>query len=147
MRIYLISLLFLSCFGCAKKDIKLPVLAEAGIHDIQNHSQVWLFFQVKNKDTLTIINRKNTISSTHWIFNIDKRLPLKTIIQSIIELQDKHANSVHSKEGMHNYFSYADTLTQRLSLLEFDDVHFETDSLISKQYLTKIRISIPHLTI
>ena len=132
--ILLLSLLVLSC---AKKELKVPTLAEKGIQEIHNHSQVWFFFEIKNNDTIANVNRKNTISTTHWIFNIDKRLPLKTIIPSIINLQDKHANSIHSKEGMHNYFSYADTISDKLSFLEFDDVNYITDSILSKSYIKK----------
>lgn len=128
----LVSLIILSC---AKKDVKLPTLAEKGIQELHNHSQVWFFFKLENNDTIAKVNRKNTISTTHWIFNIDKRLPLKSIVPSIIILQDKHANSIHSKEGMHNYFSYADTVTNKLSFLEFDKVIYKTDSLLSKSYI------------
>lgn len=127
MRKFILTLVTLIFLGCAKKEIKIPVLAEKGIQEVHNHSQVWFFFEIKDKDTIAIVNRKNTISTTHWIFNIDKRLPLKTIIPSIITLQDKHANSMHSKEGMHNYFSYSDTISKRLSFLEFDGVTFKTD--------------------
>ena len=132
-----IVLLFVSILSlsCAKKDVKLPTLAEKGIQEIYNHSQVWLFFESKNNDTTAIVNRKNTISSTHWIFNIDKRLPLKAFLPSIIELQYKHANSIHSKEGMHNYFSYADTISKKLSFFEFDTIIYQTDSILSKYYI------------
>jgi hypothetical protein len=133
-RLVLLIVYFL-IVGCAKRDVKLPTLAEKGVQEIHNHSQVWLFFELENNDTTVIVNRKNTISTTHWIFNIDKRLPLRTILPSIIELQDKHANSIHSKEGMHNYYSYADTISKKLSFLEFDNVIYQTDSILSKYYL------------
>ncbi|MCF6168975.1 hypothetical protein [Lutibacter sp.] len=121
--------------SCAKKEVQLPTLAEKGLQEIFNHSEVWMFFQVKNNDTIADINKKNIISTTHWIFNLDKRLPLKTIIPSISKLQYKHANSIHSKEGMHEYFSYADTLSKKLSFLKFDGVIFKTDSLLSKYFI------------
>ncbi|OYW70195.1 MAG: hypothetical protein B7Z24_04235 [Pseudomonadales bacterium 32-42-5] len=98
--------------SCAKKEVKIPTLAEKGIQEIQNHSQVWLFFEVKDNDTIAVVNRNNTISTTHWIYNIDKRLPLKKMIPSIISLQDKHANSLHSEKGMHDYFSYYPSSSQ-----------------------------------
>ena len=66
--------------SCAKKEIKIPTLAEKGIQELHNHSQVWMFMAVENNDTIANINRNNTIVSTHWIFNIDKNLPLKAII-------------------------------------------------------------------
>lgn len=130
--ILLFSFMLLSC---AKKEIKIPTLTVKGIQEIHNHSQVWMFLAVENNDTIANVNRRNTISTTHWLFNIDKRLPLKTIIPSIKELQYKHANSMHSKEGMHEYFSYSDTISKKLSFLEFDGVNFKTDSILSKYYI------------
>ena len=50
-------------FSCVKKEVKIPTLGEKGIQEIQNHSQVWLFFEVKNNDTIAVVNRKNTIST------------------------------------------------------------------------------------
>jgi len=122
-------------FSCTKQEVKLPTLNIKGIQEIHNHSQVWFFFKIKNNDTIVHLNKKNTISTTHWIFNIDRRLPLKTIIPSIIKLQHKHANSLHSKEGMHNYFSYADTISNKLSFIEFDNTIFKTDNILSKYYI------------
>ena len=129
----LCSLLFL--ISCTNKEIKIPTLAIKGLQEIQNHSQVWMFFKVENNDTIAEVNRKNTISTTHWIFNIDKKLPLKALIPSIINLQDKHANGIHSKEGMHNYFSYSDTISKKLTFFEFDNTLFKTDSVLSKYYI------------
>lgn len=132
-----ILLFFLTVLSCTKKEIKIPTLAEKGIQELYNHSQVWMFLAVENNDTIANINRKNTISTTHWIFNIDKNLSLKAIIPSIITLQDKHANSIHSKEGMYDYFSYSDTVSKKLSFLAFDGVNFKTDSILSKSYIKK----------
>jgi hypothetical protein len=132
-----LTIILLSFFmlGCAKKEVKIPTLAEKGIQELQNHSQVWLFFEVKNNDTITNVNRKNTISTTHWIYNIDKRLPLKAIIPSIIKLQDKHANSMHSEKGMFDYFSYSDTISKKLSFLKFDGITFETIDELPQNFL------------
>ncbi|HEY9221262.1 MAG TPA: hypothetical protein VIO43_06755 [Lutibacter sp.] len=135
MRKLALLLLPFLMLSCAKKEVKIPTLAEKGIQEIQNHSQVWLFFEAKNNDTIAVVNNKNTISTTHWIYNIDKRLPLKTIIPSIITLQDKHANSMHSEKGMHDYFSYSDTISKKLSFLAFDGVTFINDGLVSKQFI------------
>ena len=117
------------CFGlllvsCKNKEVKLPVIPAKGLQELHNHSQVWLFFDVKNNDTLVKLNKKNTISSTHWVYNIDKRLPLKAIIPTVGKLKEKHAKSLHSKEGMHDYFSYADANTKKLSFLKFDEVSY-----------------------
>jgi hypothetical protein len=135
----LLLLLTISLFisSCVKREIKIPVIAATGIQEIQNHSQVWMFLNVNNNDTIADVNRKNTISTTHWIFNIDKHLPLKAIIPSIIKLQYKHKNSFHSIEGMHNYYSYSDSNTKKLSFIEFDTVSYKTDSILSKTFIKK----------
>lgn len=134
------KLLFIGClvilFSCTKKEIKLPTLAEKGIQEMNDFSQVWLFFEIKDGDTIAHVNRKNTISSTHWIYNIDKRLPLYTFAETLNELKEKHANSIHSKEGMHNYFSYSDTLSNILSFYNFDNVKFNIENNYSEKVNT-----------
>lgn len=125
------------CFSCAKKEIKIPTLAIKGIQEVHDHSQVWMFLKIEDKDTIADINRKNTISSTNWIYNIDKNLPLKSIIPSIKKLKYKHANGIHSKEGKHDYFSYSDTISKKLSFIEFDKTSFISDSILSKTYIKK----------
>jgi len=130
----MIALLFVHC---AKKKVQLPTLAVKGIQELYNHSQVWIFFEVKNGDTMASVNIKNTISTTHWIFNIDKRLPLKSVIPNLETLQKKHANSIHSKEGMYNYLSYSDTIAKKLTFYKLDEVFFVTDSVLSKDYIKK----------
>lgn len=42
---------------------------------------------------------------------------------------------MHSKEGMHNYFSYSDTISKKLSFFEFDATVFKTDSTLSKHFI------------
>jgi len=138
MKKIIVLLILIGSISCQKKEIKIPTLPNKGIEEvIYNHSEVWMFFNVQNNDTLVDLNRKNTIATTHWIFNIDKRLPLKTIIPSINKLQYKHANSMHSKKGMHDYFSYSDTISKKLSFIRFDSIVFKTDSLLSKYFIKK----------
>ncbi len=135
MKKYFLFIIPFLIFGCAKEELKIPTLAAPGIQELHDHSQVWMFFEVKNNDTIAKVNRKNTISSTHWIYNIDKRLPIRTFIPTLIKLKEKHSNSMHSKEGTHNYFSYSDTISKKLSFFEFDATIFKTDSLLSKYYI------------
>jgi len=135
MKKLLTLLIAISFLSCSKQELKIPTLNISGIQELQNHSQIWLFFKIENNDTIAKVNRKNSISTTHWIYNIDKRLPLKTFIPTLTKLKYKHANGVHSKEGMHNYFSYSDTISKKLSFFEFDDIHFKTDSTLSKTYI------------
>ncbi|MFV8373111.1 hypothetical protein [Flavobacterium sp. LB2P6] len=43
-------------------------------------------FRTKGKDTLAEANRKNSVISTNWILNVDKRLPLGIVIPEIMKL-------------------------------------------------------------
>lgn len=135
MRKILILLIITLFFSCDKQEIKIPTLNIKGIQELHNHSQVWMFLEIENNDTIARLNRKNTISTTHWIYNIDKRLPLKAIIPSIVQLKYKHANGVHSKEGMLNYFSYSDTISKKLTFFNFDAIEYKSDSILSKEFI------------
>ncbi len=134
---FIFIIILATSMSCAKKEINIPVLAAKGVQEVHNHSIVWIFFSKENNKPIAQINRKNTISSTHWIYNIDKKLPLHTFIEDLKILKEKHANSIHSIEGMHDYFSYSDSTSNKLSFFEFDDVKFKTDSLLSKYYIKK----------
>ncbi|WP_278009694.1 hypothetical protein [Flavobacterium gyeonganense] len=73
------------------------------------------------------MNRKNSIISTNWIFNIDKRLPLKLVIPQVIKLQEKkRADSAHKNEKAQNYYSYADSVGKNLAFLPFTKVYYKT---------------------
>jgi hypothetical protein len=135
MRRIITFLILFSILSCAKKELKIPVLDEKGIQEVQNHSQVWFFFKTETNDTIANVNRKNTISSTHWLYNIDRRLQMKEVIQTVKQLQLKHHSSMHSEEGMQDYFSYSDTISKKLSFIPFTNVDFKTDNILSKYFI------------
>lgn len=136
MKKIIIAVVLLLVVGCSNKEVKIPILPVKGLQELHDHSQIWIFFKTKNNDTIADINRNNTIISTHWIYNVDRRIPLKKIANSLEKFKHKHANSMHSKEGKHNYFSYSDTVSKKLSFFLFDSIHFKTDALM-KQKITK----------
>ena len=114
--------------GCSKKEVKLPLINTPGISEIYNHSSIWIFYQKSKTDTIADLNKNNKIINTHWIFHIDKRLKMKSVIPHLISLQkDNNKDSMHKKEGMLNYFSYADGKSQKISLIRF----YQTDFVIS----------------
>lgn len=111
--------------GCNKKDVQLPVLDIKGIKEIQNHSSIWIFYKTNEEDTLAILNKNNKLLNTHWIYHIDKRLTMAKIIPILEELQEnRNKDSMHKKEGMLNYFSYADIVSQTISLVKFDSINY-----------------------
>jgi hypothetical protein len=117
-----IVLALISCEG--KKEIELPKADRTIVADVQEHSPIYMFFKVEGKDTIADVNRKNSIVSTNWIFNIDKRLPLRLVIPELIKLQAKKDKSMHKNEAAENYFSYANDLKKTMAFLPFTKVKY-----------------------
>jgi len=133
----LIFLFFIFLNSCTDKKIQLAQIEIEGISKIYNHSSIWIFYEIKDNDTLAILNKNNKILNTHWIFNIDKRLSMKKIVPFLQEMQkNKNKDSMHKKEGMLNYFSYADNLTNKISLIIFNPTKY-IDSKKKYQALLK----------
>ncbi|MFB9109869.1 hypothetical protein ACFFVK_14875 [Flavobacterium gyeonganense] len=125
---YFIILFVFVLFSCEeKKDVLLPKSNISIVTDVQDHSPIYIFFKTEGKDTIAEVNRKNSIISTNWIFNIDKRLPLKLVIPQVIKLQEKkRADSAHKNEKAQNYYSYADSVGKNLAFLPFTKVYYKT---------------------
>ena len=138
MKKILIITAFLSLFSCSEKEVQLPQAEVSVVKEIVDHSPIYMFFEVKNqKDTIIDVNRKNSISSTNWVFNVDKRLPLKLVIPEVIKLQEKKANSAHSKKGAINVYSYSDSIGKNLAFYPFTEVVYKFDKEFSKFFIKK----------
>ena len=135
MKKTLYILLILSFISCKKEDVQLPKLNKTILKEIQDHSPVYMFFRAKEKDTTIEVNRQNTISSTNWVYNIDKRLPLKLVIPEVMKLQEKKKNSEHKKEGALDVYSYADSIGKNLAFMPFTNVTYKYDKDFSKFYI------------
>lgn len=128
MKYFSLILLFV-LFSCGnKEDILLAKSDVTIVSDIQDHSPIYIFFRSKDKDTLAEVNKANSIISTNWILNIDKRLPLRLIIPEVMKLQDKKRNEVaHKNELAQNYYSYADSIHKNLAFLPFTEVYYKME--------------------
>lgn len=124
MKKIIVLLMALVLFSCNKKEVLLPQTNVSNIKEIHDHSPIYMFFKTEGKDTIAEVNRKNSISSTNWIFNIDRRLTLEKVMPEISKLQAKKEASAHTKKGAMNVFSYADTLHKNLAFVDFTDVKF-----------------------
>lgn len=124
MKKTILVLALISLFSCGKKEIQLAQLNETVVAEVKDHSPIYMFFETNDKDTLVEVNRNNSISSTNWLFNIDKRLPLKFVIPEIRKLQAKKEKSSHKNEDSENYFTYMDNIKKSLAFLPFANVEF-----------------------
>lgn len=114
-------------FSCDSKEVQLPKAEKTIVADVMDHSPVYLFFEIKGKDTLAEVNRKNTIGTTNWIFNIDKRLPLRIVIPQVMKLQEKKKNGMHTSDKAENYYCYVDSKNNKMAFLPFTEVDYKTE--------------------
>jgi hypothetical protein len=126
---YFSLILFFAFFSCGnKEDILLPKANLTLVKDVVDLSPIYIFFRINGKDTLAEVNRKNSIITTNWILNIDKRLTLKLVIPEVMKLQQrKREEKEHRNESALNYYSYADTLGKNLAFLPFTDVYYSLE--------------------
>ncbi|WP_345164360.1 hypothetical protein [Algibacter aquimarinus] len=117
----IISFFLLSCGN--KKVLQLPEISTSEITEINDVSHAYLFYDETKEDSLEL-NRKNLISTTNWLVNVDKRLTLKQAIPHIKYLQDKKDNSSHKNKNAKNYFTCNDVSRKNLGFVEFTDVNY-----------------------
>jgi hypothetical protein len=135
MRVFLISVVSLLFFSC-QKEVQLVKAGRTIDSVVVDHSPVYMFMETKGTDTIIDVNRKNTIGTTHWIFNIDKRLPLKLVIPEIIKLQQKREGAtLHKNDAAINYFSYTDSLQKSLAFMSFKEISYAYNSYFSSFYV------------
>lgn len=124
---YYSLIVFFMLFSCGnKEEILLPRSNVTVVSNVVDHSPIYVFFRTKEKDTLAEVNRKNSIISTNWILNIDKRLPLRLVIPEVMKLQEKKRSEVaHKNEAAKNYYSYADSIHKNMAFLPFTKVYYK----------------------
>ena len=128
MKYFTMIVLFM-LFSCGNKEaVLLPKASTTIVKNVVDLSPIYIFFRTKDKDTLAEVNRKNSIISTNWILNVDKRLPLRHAISEIIKLQQKkREEKAHKNEKAENYYSYADTIEKNLAFIPFTDVYYKLE--------------------
>lgn len=124
MRI-IVFLCIIFCFGCNnERIIQLPEIESAAITEILDVSPAYIFYDEKERDS-SLLNRKNLISTTNWLVNVDKRLLLRQAIPHIKYLQEKKRNaSIHKNEKARNYYTCNDTVIKNLGFIDFTAVNY-----------------------
>ena len=130
---YRILLFFVLLLSCTEEKVELPVIPEEGITGVYNTSNIWIFFKIHQGDTLASVNSKNKIANTHLIFHIDKKLQMKHIVPELIDIQNKlQKKTMHKKEGMKNYMSYADPENKTYALVDFTNTRYSLEDRVTK---------------
>ena len=123
---YTYILVLLCCFNCNNERVlQLPEIENADVTEILDVSPAYIFYDESQPDS-TLLNRKNIISTTNWLVNVDKRLSLQQAMPRIIFLQDKKRNAeIHKNENAKNYFTCNDSSIGNLGFIEFTDVYYD----------------------
>jgi hypothetical protein len=124
MKRIVLILLTTIAFSCAERELQLPVTTNNDVTEILDVSPVYLFYD-EATDSVDF-NRKNMISTTNWLVNIDKRLTLKQILPHLQYLQEKRrGDGMHKNENAKNYFTCFNEDTKSLSFIEFTDLKYK----------------------
>lgn len=127
MKKILIIGFFVLLLSCQDKEVLLPISSETIIADVKDYSTINLFFKIENKDTLVDFNTKNSINANNWLFNIDKRLPLRKVILEVKKLQNNKSSSMYKNKTYENYFTYTDTVKKTMAFMPFSKIHFRLE--------------------
>ncbi len=132
-KIHIVILLLTIMVSCNKKNVKLPKVPLSSQEKMENYSSIWFF----NENGKLNLNQNNRISSTHWLFNIDKNLPISEVFPTVTKMIHKHnEKSPHKTEGTNNYFSYANANTNKLNFYQIDSINYK---MIKKIDLPKFK--------
>ena len=130
MRNFLLLFFTLVLFSCGNdKVVQLPEISHSDISDINDVSAAYIFYDETQPDSLEL-NRKNLISTTNWLVNIDKRLKLKQVIPQLMFLQEKKGSSSHKNETAKNYFTCNDISKKNLGFIEFTNVLYHQEPFL-----------------
>lgn len=137
--LYLLLIPFVLWSCGNERVLQLPEIKNTTITEVHDVSHAYLFYDETKEDSVDL-NRKNIISTTNWLINVDKRLTLAQAIPKIKYLQDKKRNAkMHKNEAAKTYFTCHDTSIKNLSFLEFTDVNYTiNDDEIYLKRLSKV---------
>ncbi len=139
-----IILLFLIVFSCGnEKILQLPEINQTEITEILDVSAAYLFYDETKPDSIEL-NRKNLISTTNWLVNVDKRLTLDQAIPSIVFLQNKKRDAqIHKNEAARNYFTCHYKKINNLGFIDFTYVYYHLEELedyLKTQYIKNFKV-------
>lgn len=126
---HLFSILFIfliiSCGN--EKIVQLPEINHSDITEILDVSPAYLFYDETKPDSIEL-NRKNLISTTNWLVNVDKRLTLEQAIPSIVFIQNKKRDAqIHKNESAGNYYTCHYKKINNLGFIDFTDIYYHQE--------------------
>ena len=107
--------------SCGKSEMQLSKSDVSILTEMENHSPIYLDI----KEEKLQVNTNNKIGSTNWIFHVNKSVNLVDAITEVKTIVDKkYAEKMHA-DSLGVYFSYSDTLQNKLNFLPFKGISFK----------------------
>ena len=124
--IFICIIISLFTASCHHKKVQLSQVSEVDKTYLTDHSAIYIFFDEDTKQAE--LNRSNLITSTHWVFHIDKRNSLYQSALQIDKMQTKKENpmSPHNNPSSRNYFSVAEMTQKQLGFIDFTPTRFRS---------------------
>lgn len=143
---FILPLLFVACQN--NKTLQLPEISKAPVQNVLDVSAAYVFYDSTANHGVSL-NRKNLISTTNWLVNVDKRLTLAQAIPKIQFIQNKKRDAkMHKNEAAKNYFTCHDMSINNLGFIEFTNTYYhfkafsKTDNLTTSKQHTFIDIKV-----
>lgn len=136
--IVIVGLAFISC---QKQKVFVPQSDISLQTQVTNFTPVTFLYQEKDNNPVIEVKEKGLITQTEWIFEVDKRLPLKLVVPEIQRLQEKKIKKAEGKV-LDNYFTYMDTLAKQVAYMPFTQVSYQNPSLQMEQNAEKLDVKI-----
>ncbi|MDO5608638.1 MAG: hypothetical protein Q4G08_09315 [Capnocytophaga sp.] len=113
----------MSLLSCNSKKLELPRVSGATHTEMLDYSTIYVFYNADNQKAG--LNQNNLITSTHWVFHVDRRLSLSEAGAMIVKMQDKKEKpGPHDNPNSRNFFSVADMDNQELRFVDFTKTRF-----------------------
>lgn len=126
-RLVLLLLLLLASACNNSRALKLPEIEKAKITEVLDVSPAYIFYDETKPDSVEL-NRKNLISTTNWLVNVDKRLKLSQAIPKITYIQTKKRNAkMHKNEAAKNYYTCNDVSIKNLGFIDFTNIYYHRE--------------------
>ncbi len=135
------AILTLAIVSCQEQKVFVPQSDISLQTEVTNFTPVTFLYQEKDNNPQIEVKDKGIITQTEWIFEVDKRLPLKLVIPEIQRLQDKKIKKAEGKV-LSNYYTYMDTLTKQVAYMPFTKVSYQDASLQMEQNAEKLDVKV-----
>lgn len=98
------------------------------VKEVSDLSRIDFIFYIENNDTLASVRKNTVITTTNWVFNIDKRLPLSVVIPEVRKLQKKKLKRKSDEDApKDNFYAYADTVRRNLAFIPFTNISYKLE--------------------